>query len=86
MVIHAPIDQPKLVRQLKRSPAMLAALVDGVKDDDWPWRPATGHWALVEILGHLAREEREDFRPRLERTLRDPTEPWPPIDPEGDVV
>ena len=34
----------------------------------------------------LAREEREDFRPRLERTLRDPAQAWPPLDPEGDVA
>lgn len=79
-------DPAFLVGRLRRFPALLAALVDDVDQGHWWWKPGTGDWALVEILGHLAREEREDFRPRLERTLRDPAEPWPPIDPEGDVA
>jgi hypothetical protein len=38
------------------------------------------------ISRHLADEEVEDFRTRLELTLRDPTLPWPPIDPERSAV
>lgn len=74
-----------LVDRLLAFPELLRALVADTQGDDWRWKPGDGEWAIVEILGHLAREELEDFRPRLERTLRDPAEPWTPIDPEGDV-
>ena len=86
MAPSASFDPAFHVRQLERFPALLAALVEGVDDADWRWKPGAEHWALVEILGHLAREEREDFRPRLERTLRDPGEAWPTMDPQGDVA
>lgn len=85
MTKNEAFDPAFLVGRLRRFPALLAALVDDVDEGHWRWKPSASDWALVEILGHLAREEREDFRPRLERTLRDPAEPWPPIDPEGDV-
>ena len=73
------------VERLRSFPDLLAAIVVDVAESEWRWKPAPEHWAVAEILGHLAREEREDFRPRLERTLRDPAKPWPAIDPEGDV-
>lgn len=43
-------------------------------------------WSIVEILCHLADEEVEDFRVRLELTLTDPSGAWPGIDPEGVAV
>jgi len=79
-------DPAFLLRRLERFPALLAALVDDVEGDHWRWKPSADDWALVEILGHLVREEREDFRPRLELTLRDPTQRWPTMDPQGDVA
>lgn len=78
-------DPQRLVQSLEGFPRLLRALVTDVHPFDMRWKPTSHDWAVVEILGHLAREEREDFRPRLERTLRDPAEAWPPIDPEGDV-
>lgn len=79
-------DPTLIVRCLKRFPALLAVILDDLPEADWRWKPGPEHWAIAEIMGHLAREEREDFRPRLERTLRDPTEAWPTMDPEGDVA
>ncbi|MFI4883275.1 MAG: DinB family protein [Phycisphaerales bacterium JB064] len=83
---HGTFDPGFHVYNLERFSLLLITLVDDVPRRDWRWKPSPNDWAIVEILGHLAREEREDFRPRLERTLRDPTEAWPPIDPEGDVA
>ncbi len=74
------------VRALERFPALLCSLVEEVDASAMRWKPDAKSWAIVEILGHLVREEREDFKPRLERTLRDPTEPWPTMDPQGDVA
>lgn len=74
------------VRRLESFPDVLAAVLADLAESDWRWKPSNEHWAITEIMGHLAREEREDFRPRLERTLRDPSEAWPTMDPEGDVA
>ncbi|MHC4992458.1 MAG: DinB family protein, partial [Planctomycetota bacterium] len=54
--------------------------------EDARWRPADGSWSVLEILRHLGDEEVDDFRARLDRTLRDPQEDWTPIDPEGWAV
>lgn len=79
-------DPTVIVRSLDRFPALLTVILDDLPEADWRWKPGPEHWAIAEIMGHLAREEREDFRPRLERTLRDPTEAWPTMDPQGDVT
>jgi hypothetical protein len=40
----------------------------------------------VEIVNHLADEDRDDFRFRLRSTLEDPSREWPKTDPEGWAV
>lgn len=75
-----------LVERLRTFPTLLAAIFADLPEADWRRKPGSDDWAIPEIMGHLAREEREDFRPRLERTLRNPTQPWPAIDPQGDVT
>lgn len=85
-------DQPSrfqpayFVERLRTFPQLLGTLLADLPEADWRWKPGPEHWAIAEVMGHLAREEREDFRPRLERTLRDPTEAWPTMDPQGDVA
>ncbi|MGI9516640.1 MAG: DinB family protein, partial [Pirellulaceae bacterium] len=77
---------PQLVDALDRFQTVLPALVAGLDDEAVRWRPPTGHWSILEIVCHLADEEIEDFRKRVELTLRDPAQAWPPIDPEGVAV
>lgn len=74
------------VERLRSFPALLDAILADLPEANWRWKPRPEDWAIAEVMGHLAREEREDFRPRLERTLRDPTEAWPTMDPQGDVT
>ena len=50
------------------------------------WRPAGGKWSILEIVNHLADEEVEDFRTRVDFTLHKPGETPPGIDPEGWVT
>ncbi len=76
-------DSTRLIAGLERFGAALPALVAGVSAEESRWRPADGSWSILEIVHHLADEEVEDFRTRLECTLRDPNEDWPPIDPVG---
>lgn len=74
-----------LIASLQRFPDILRTLVGSLDDATLRRRGgADGKaWSIVEILCHLADEEVEDFRTRLELTLRDPAADWPKIDPEG---
>jgi DinB superfamily len=71
-----------MVQRMDAMPSAVAALAHSLTDSDARWRPAAGGWSILEIINHLADEEVEDFRARLQLTLEDPTEAWPPIDPE----
>ncbi|MCZ6444863.1 MAG: DinB family protein [Planctomycetota bacterium] len=72
----------RMIDSLERFAEILPTVVHGVSADDARWKHADGAWSILEIVTHLADEEVEDFRTRVELTLRDPAEPWPPIDPE----
>ena len=76
----------RLIAALDHFAAVLPTAVAGLGPDDARWRGEGGTWSILEIAAHLADEEEADFRPRLERTLRNEAEPWPPIDPEGWIV
>jgi len=64
-------------------PAALRATVAIADERDWRWKPAPEHWSILEVCAHLLDEEHEDFRPRAELTLRDPTQEWPKFDLEN---
>ena len=74
-----------LTDQLAAFTPLPAAFFAGLSVEDARWRPTESAWSLLEILGHVALEETQDFRPRLAATLAEPMEPWTPIDPEGAV-
>jgi hypothetical protein len=76
----------RLIDRLEAFPALLDTIAADTRPGEWTARPPGGAWAMIEVLGHLLREEREDFRTRLRLTLESPGEPWPGIDPEGDVA
>lgn len=76
------MDLPRLIERLACFPASLHALLGGMREEDARWKPPSGNWSILEIVCHLADEEAEDFRPRVESTLRDPGEAWKRIDPE----
>lgn len=73
----------KMVESLDRFGRMLPEIVRGVTADDSRWKPADGAWSILEIVCHLADEEELDFPKRAKLTLTSPSDPWPPIDPEG---
>jgi len=76
----------RLSEILRHQAEAVTALLAGVDDEQAAFRPDGRGSSLVEVACHLADEEREDFRTRLELTLHDPGRPWPPIDPEGWVT
>lgn len=57
-------------------------LLAGIQEEQYNWRPAPDKWNLKEVLYHLRDEEREDFRPRIQSLLEDPSKPFKPIHPE----
>lgn len=72
-----------LIRSLERFADVLPAVAGSINAEDARWGPDESSWSIVEIVAHMADEEMSDFRVRLGQTLRDPTEKWSPIDPEG---
>lgn len=77
------MDWQRLANQLETSGGILSDLFTDVDDDEVRWKPAPERWSMLEVLGHLWDEEKDDFRRRLALTLQDPAGEWPPIDPEG---
>jgi hypothetical protein len=77
------LDPVSAAARLESSGTALAALLGGVTPEVARWREAPGRWALLEILGHLADEERFDFRARLEHLLAGRADAFAPIDPQG---
>lgn len=77
------MDPAILIQTLDRSGRVLSGFFTSLSPEEARWKPAPGTWSMLEVLNHLIDEERDDFRKRIDLTLRDPAEPWPPIDPEG---
>ena len=77
---------PNLLASLERFARILPMAVADVSVADCRWKPPSGAWSILEIVAHLADEEEFDFRQRVRLILADPTQPWPPIDPEGWAV
>lgn len=73
----------ELVARLESFPPVVLALCGGLTTQTARRRPRPEAWSALEVLGHLEEEERRDFRARIESTLRDPLEPWAPIDPQA---
>lgn len=61
--------------------ALTSGLAPELARESW----APGKWSIHEVLGHLADEERNDFRARIDFMLHKPGAEWPPIDPERTV-
>ncbi|HTF88116.1 MAG TPA: DinB family protein [Planctomycetota bacterium] len=78
----SPLGLAVAIDRLERGPVLVTALAERFPDEQMRWKPAPEQWSLLEVLNHLADEEVSDFRDRIERTLRDPAEAWPSIDPQ----
>jgi hypothetical protein len=68
--------------RLRANADVFAALVVGVGEEQARWKPEPAQWSILEVVNHLADEEHEDFRTRLDLTLHRPDAEWPRIDPQ----
>jgi hypothetical protein len=80
------MDSDKLAERLGLQAHRIEAMLSGVSDEQWCWRPSEGDWSMLEVVAHLADEERHDFRTRLDILLHRPDDEMPPIDPQGWVT
>ena len=80
------MDAAAYLAALEANAPAIDALFRAMPADRVRWRPATEEWSALEVINHLADEEREDFRTRLDVVLHRPGETPPPIDPEGWVL
>jgi hypothetical protein len=78
-----PLDPAHILTRLAANAEVFQQLLVGVTEEQARWKPVPEKWSLLEVINHLADEEREDFRTRLDLTLHRPGEPWPRIDPQG---
>jgi len=72
--------------ELMRMPVALTALLETKNTHEMLWRPENRKWCLLEILAHLADEEKEDFCLRMRLLVEEPGVSWPGIDPEAWVT
>ena len=76
------LNVPAIRERLRANADVFAAQVAGVGEEQARWKPGPEQWSILEVVNHLADEEVEDFRARLDATLHHPGV-WPPIDPQG---
>lgn len=70
-----------LIKNLEHDKTVIYDLLDGVEDEQMRWKPAEDRWSLLEVLNHLADEERQDFKTCLRNIIEDPGIDWPDISP-----
>lgn len=75
-----------IIVRLDQNIAIVTGLVEGLILERARWKPSADKWSILEIINHLADEEVEDFRTRLNLTLHHPTQEWPAIVPENWVI
>jgi hypothetical protein len=72
-----------LYQDLAHGADIIRALIMGVTQAEAQVRPTPEDWSILEVIGHLIDEERDDFRMRVDLTLNHPGETWPPIHPDA---
>ncbi len=80
------MDFPFCLSQLEQNSEAIRQLVAGVTPEQARWKPDADSWSILEVINHLADEEREDFRPRVKISLSGSGEPFPPNDPPRNVI
>ena len=69
------------IEQLTVNATALAALTAGIDAEQARWKPSPETLSVLEVVNHLADEEREDFRPFAEWALGGPVKT--PHDPDA---
>lgn len=68
------------IAALEANAPTIADLVRAFPPEQARWRPTPEDWSVLEVINHLADEEHEDFRLRLDAALHRPGIAVPPND------
>lgn len=74
------------LNRLTANAEAITALARSASIEQARWKPTPETWSILEVIGHLYDEEREDFRQRVDYLLHRPDADFPPIDPPGWVT
>jgi hypothetical protein len=80
------MDIKYCLHELSINAIAIQHLVTGMDAVQARWKPQPTDWSVLEVINHLADEEREDFRARIQHVLSGSGDPAPPINPQGWVV
>lgn len=72
--------------QLSANAGAIKALVTGVDEAQAHWKPGPNDWSIIEVLNHLADEERDDFRARFQWIINGASGDPPPNDSDQKVT
>jgi hypothetical protein len=77
------MDPQEYIAALERNAPVIAALARAMPLEAVAWHPTPDDWSVLEVVNHLADEEREDFRARLDFVLHQSSSTPPQHDPES---
>lgn len=80
------MDLEFAISQLQSQNKAILSLAEGLSIEQARWKPQSEDWSVLEVLNHLADEERLDFRRHLDHILFTPDYPWPEIAPQAWVI
>ncbi len=80
------MDIAQYTKQMAHHAEAIHKMTLDIGDEQAQWKPTPDDWSILEVICHLADEEREDFRTRVRWALGGGVEPWHPIDPQGWVT
>src|SRR4029077_11108769 len=64
-----------IIDELKSNKIVFKVILENLDEKVYRWKFAPEKWNILEVLGHLHDEEREDFRARVKHTLENPELP-----------
>jgi len=75
------MDYSSIILDLAKNQNIFKAQLNGIRHEEYSFKPLPEKWCMLEVVCHLADEEVEDFRTRVASVLKDPSQALPPIDP-----
>jgi hypothetical protein len=75
-----------LIDRLYNNLEIFKSLTNNLIDEQYKWKQKPDKWSILEVIHHLYDEEKEDFRLRIEYTLKNPSKEWIPINPPQWVI
>ena len=76
------MELTQAVEQLRHQGEALLSLCAILNEDQARWQPDMDNWSVLEVMAHLLKEERLDFRRHLGTIFHNSQVIWSQIDPQ----